>query len=214
MSADFRPANRGEARIIIIALAALVIGLACGAYWYYRQAQKQIPEAPLSEAQRLSEATQAILQRLDAPVEISLYAPASSGDLSEAMAVFVARVQQLLSEYQRVAGDKIRLTQSDPATSASAKAAAGVDGLLPLADNNGGVFYLGIAISQRGRKETMAQLSPDWEAALESDLSRAIARVSASTATPTARRLPSSQSTRAPRRTPSPSAASTEYVNA
>ena len=189
MHSKVHPTNRGETRIIIIVLAAFVVGLVCGAYWYYRQANRPTPQAPPAEAQRLSETTQAILQRLDSPVEIRFYAPSASGDPSDAMAAFAARVQQLLSEYQRVGGDKIRLTQSDPATSAPAKAAAGVDGLLPLADKNGEVFYLGVAISQRGRKETMAQLSPDWEAALESDLSRAIARVSASPATPMASAL-------------------------
>lgn len=66
----------------------------------------------------------------------------------------------------------------------SAKAAAGADGVLPFAGHNGEVCYLGITVAAGGRKETIPQLSPDWEAALESDLSRAIARVSASIEAP------------------------------
>jgi ABC-type uncharacterized transport system len=90
----------------------------------------------------------------------------------------------LLSEYERAGDGKIRLGRSDPALKASAKTAAGADGVLPFSGNNGEICYLGITVAQSGRKETLPQLSPEWETALESDLSRAIARVTASVTVP------------------------------
>jgi len=179
-----RRLNRGGTRIVVFLLGAFVLGLIGGGYVHYRYGASRTIQATPAEPQSLSESTLAVLQRLEAPVELRLYAPSSSGGLSEATAAFAGRVHQLVSEYERAGGEKIRLTVSDPATSTLAKGAAGADGLLPIADSNGDVFYLGITIAQAGRKETIPQLSVDWESALESDLSRAITRVSASASTP------------------------------
>jgi hypothetical protein len=175
--------SRGAARVAVLLLVVFAVGLLGGGYVHYRYSTRKAIAAVPAEAQPLSHATLAVLQRLDAPMEIRFYAPSTFEALPETTVAFAARVQALLSEYERLGGDKIRLAVSDPAANAAAKVAASNDGLLPLADNNGGVFYLGITVAQQGRKETIAQLSPDWENALEADLSRAIARVGASMAT-------------------------------
>ena len=175
--------SEGGTRIGFLLLVAFIVGLICGGYALYRYSNRQMVETTTVRVQTLSDATLAVLQRLDAPVELRFYAPSVRDALPEPTAVFAVRVQQLLSEYQRAGGDKVRLIVSDPTANATTKAAAGDEGLLPFSDNNGGVFYLGITIAQSGRKETIAQLSPEWEGALEYDLSRAISRVAASTAT-------------------------------
>ncbi|HEX5221488.1 MAG TPA: Gldg family protein [Verrucomicrobiae bacterium] len=174
--------NRGGARVPVLLLVTFAAGLLAGGYVHYRYSNRQAIAAVPTDTQTLSDATLAVLQRLDAPVEIRFYAPSTFEALPEATVAFAARVQELLSEYERLGGDKIRVAVSDPGANAAAKTSASNDGLLPLADNNGGVFYLGITVAQQGRTETIAQLSADWESALESDLSRAIARVGASTA--------------------------------
>ena len=153
--------SQGGTRIGFLLLVTFVVGVICGGYAHYRYSTRQVVEVVPVQTQSLSESTLAVLQRLDTPVELRFYAPVARDALPESMAVFAMRVQQLLSEYERAGGDKVRLTVSDPVANATTKAAAGVEGLLPFADNNGGFFYLGITIAQQGRKETIAQLSPE-----------------------------------------------------
>jgi hypothetical protein len=164
---------------------AFVLGLVGGGYVYHRYAKSEAsPETAAPTGVSLNDATQTILQRLDSPVDITLYSPSDPATLPQTLSDFAARTRQLLSEYERMGQGKIHIIPSDPATSTSAKTAASAAGVLPFAGNNGAICYLGITIARGGQKETIAQLSPDWEAALESDLSRAIARVSASGAAP------------------------------
>ena len=187
-SKDQTGARSGQyagARIIGLVMVALALGLAGGAYFYYRHVKREMPAINDQPAGvRLSDATQTILQGLDSPVDITFYAPSDFAALPQALGDFATRAQQLLSEYERVGQGKIRVIQSDPASSNSSRVAANAAGVLPFAGNNGSICYLGITIARGNQKETMPQLSPDWEAALESDLSRAIARVSTSMATP------------------------------
>ena len=56
--------------------------------------------------------------------------------------------------------------------------AAFADGIRPFNMDKGDGCYLGISISDNGQKELLPRLNPDWERALESDLTRAIVRVS------------------------------------
>jgi len=179
-----RSDRRGGARIFVLVTVAFVVGLGVGAYFYYRHVQAERPVSIEAPGVVLSEATQAVLQRLESPVDITLYAPSDLAALPQALSDFAARADQLLAEYERAGQGKIRLNRTDPTSSASAKTAAGAVGILPFAGKDGAICYLGIAIARASQKETIPQLSPDWEAALESDLSRAIARVTASVATP------------------------------
>jgi hypothetical protein len=58
-------------------------------------------------------------------------------------------------------------------------AAASADGVKAFNLDKGDACFLGVAVVCNDQKESLSQLSPEWEAALESDLSRAIARVAA-----------------------------------
>jgi hypothetical protein len=163
-------------------MSSFLLGIVITAAWFFQRDRIDKPETAGDQAatSALSETTRGILQRLDTPIEVRLYAPADTASLPPAHRNFAARVQQLLFQYDQAAGGKLRLTRADPRADAKAKAEAGTLGLLPLSVPGGDVFYLGIAVEYRNRTETLPQLSPEWEAALESDLSRAIARLSAS----------------------------------
>jgi hypothetical protein len=179
--------QRAGARIILLVGVAFILGLGCGGYFYYRHVKSDVPpasEQPVGVV--LSDSTTAILQRLDSPVDIKFYSPSDAAALPDSLSDFADRVRQLLSAYEQVGAGNIRLLPSDPALQSLAKTAAGAEGVLPFSGNNGQVCYLGITVARADRKETIPQLAPDWEAALESDISRAIARVSASVATPAA----------------------------
>ena len=139
------------------------------------------PAAPpeSSGAPALSQASKAVLQRLGSPVEIRFYSlldPASVGDSGRQ---FSARVDQLLSQYEREAGGRIKITRVTAFSTATANAAL-ADGIKPFNLDKGDACYLGIAVVRGGQRESLASLSSEWESALEFDLSRAIAGVDAS----------------------------------
>jgi hypothetical protein len=141
------------------------------------------------ESAALSAGTQAVLQSLTSPVEIRFYAVLDTATVPEAVTAFAGRVEALLAAYQREAGGRITLTHRRAPSDVSAAAA---DGMKPFNLDKGDVCYLGLTIVQGGRKESIPRLMPEWEQALESDLSRAIARVGSPTppAAPAAAALP------------------------
>jgi len=134
----------------------------------------------------LSAASKLILERLDVPVELQFFAPANATFLPDSLQSYVARVSALMDAYESEGQGNVRVTRRDPEQDRGAKAAAAAAGILPASTSQGDIYYLGITVSGKNRVETVARLSPDWEPALEADLSRAIARVSTSSATITA----------------------------
>jgi len=94
----------------------------------------------------------------------------------------------LLSRFQNCNEREIHLVRHVSATDAGADAAA-ADGIQAFNLDKGAACFLGITVVSGNRKESLARLQPEWEPALESDLARAILRV---TATPPAALVKSS----------------------
>jgi hypothetical protein len=166
-------------RSLVVGLAFFAAGISLSALWFMR-APAPAPTAPETAGPpALSAATKAVLQRLASPVEIRFYSlldPASVGDPGRE---FSGRVEQMLTQYEKEAGGKIKIARVN-SISASAANAAAADGIKPFNMDKGDAYYLGIAVVRDGHKESLASLAPEWEQALESDLSRAIAGVDAS----------------------------------
>lgn len=87
---------------------------------------------------------------------------------------YAGRTDNLLAWYEYEAAGKILLSRH---TNRADARAATTDGLTAFNLDKGNACFLGLTIRNGDQKEIMARLSPEWEAALESDLSRAIARV-------------------------------------
>jgi hypothetical protein len=172
-----RTAEAAQARSLLLVLVFFLLGLGGGAYWYYRATNRNLINVGEAGG-KLAESTKAVLKALDAPVEIRFYSLLDPASTSDALRTFAGRVDQLLSEYKQEAGGRITVarqtTQSD-----SAAQAASSDGVKAFNLDKGDACFLGVAVVCNDQKETLGQLSPEWEAALESDLSRAIARVAA-----------------------------------
>lgn len=181
----FSPARRGGSATAAVQLRWLVIGaiifLVAGGWFYWRQTKQPVVEVvvPVAPGVTLSESTTRILSGLDSAIELRLFAPAADAVLPADLGGYLARVESLLAEYERVAAGKLRLVKSDPQTDRAAKAAAGAAGVVPFASESGEIVYLGLTVGAGARIESIAPLAPEWEAALESDVSRAIARVTA-----------------------------------
>jgi hypothetical protein len=131
----------------------------------------------------LSPATETVLQRLQTPVEIRYYSLLDNSGGSSLRA-FSGRVDQLLARYEQAAGGKLIVNRSETPSEPSADAAS-ADGMTPFNLDKGNGCYLGLAVVCDRQKESLPILAPEWEQALEPDLTRAIERAAAQRAAPT-----------------------------
>jgi hypothetical protein len=174
----FRNAQRlGQTRMGVLLVGLVCAGLGAGLAFYFGKARERSQTTPEFTNSALSERTRLVLQNLDAPIEIRFYSLLDPKTVSESLQKFSLRVEQLVSRYEQEGAGKITVVRNhnaaDPATGRSASA----DGLRAFNINLGDACFLGIAVVREDFKEALPQLSPDWEEALEADLSRVIARV-------------------------------------
>ena len=175
MTSSPAPTQPSRGRPLVLAVWAFVLGIALATVWFHKQ------HHAVSESGGLSASTKNLLGQLQAPVTIRYYSLLPSGSADESLQAFAGRVTQLLAAVQTAGGGKVAVTTFDtPAETNSAAASA--DGLQAFNIDRGDACFLGMAIASGNNKESLARLQPEWEAALESDLARAILRV-AGTAT-------------------------------
>jgi len=126
----------------------------------------------------LSGGTKKVLKNLQAPVKVKLYVTTG-----EAMPVqlrsYAQRVEDLVREFKSVAGANLVVEKYNPRPDSEEEDAAQLDGMEPQQLASGEQFYLGLAVSQLERKQSIPVLSPARERLLEYDLIRAIARAGA-----------------------------------
>jgi hypothetical protein len=169
-----------QVRVISLVIVVFLLGIATGILVYRSMLHPTGRNGAESSvaAGNLSDSTKAVLQRLDSRVEIRYYSLLDPENASNSLPVFASRIDQLLKNFAREAGGKIQVTRYASPSDAATDAAA-ADGIQPFNLEKGDARFLGIAVAQNDRKESLPQLSPEWEQAVEFDLSRAIARVTA-----------------------------------
>ena len=165
----------------IIPVVCCLLALLIGGLWFYRS-PKRTPDASVqADGQQpiaLSDSTRTVLKRLDSSVHIRFYALLDPASVPASVQALAERVDQLLSEYEREAADKIEVTRYNCRSEINAAAvAAASDGLKPFNIDKGDACYFGLAVAQDDRKELLVHLAPEWQQALEFDLARAIERV-------------------------------------
>ena len=161
-------------RTILLLGVVFLLGIAVSAVWFAISSNRS--PAGGKAAIQLSESTRAVLSRLDSPLEIRFYALLDPASVPDSVMAFPARVEQLLSAYQQGAGGQIKVISVDSQSTTNANAAR-ADGIEAFNSQKGDACYLGLALASKGHKETLPHLSPEWEQALEPDLTRAIARL-------------------------------------
>jgi ABC-type uncharacterized transport system involved in gliding motility auxiliary subunit len=126
----------------------------------------------------LSPGTRKILRNLSSPVKVKLYA--SQGEaVPVPLRGFTQRVEDLVREFKQAAGSNLIVERYNPKPDSEEEDAAQLDGIEPQQLMTGEQFYLGVAVSQLDRKQTIPSVAPQRERLLEYDLVRAIARVGA-----------------------------------
>jgi ABC-type uncharacterized transport system involved in gliding motility auxiliary subunit len=127
----------------------------------------------------LSDGTKKILRSLSSPVTIKLYM--SQGEaVPVPLRSFAQRVDDLVREFKGVAGPNLIVERYNPRPDSEEEDAAQLDGIDPQTLATGEQFYLGAAVSQLDRKQTLSAIAPQRERLLEYDLVRAISRVASS----------------------------------
>jgi hypothetical protein len=174
------PSEQAGSRTMLLLAVVFLLAIAATAYWFYAIAKHSRSGASNAAggpaAIQLSAPTRAVLNRLDAPLEIRFYSVLDPASVSDSVTAFARRVDELLSAYQQAAGDKIKVTRFTSESNLKPNAAP-ADGIHAFNLDKGEACYLGLALAYKGRKETLPRLSPEWDQALEPDVTRAIARL-------------------------------------
>jgi len=155
----------------LVALALILVALN---YLIGRAA----PRLDLTEGKfyTLSDGTKSILRSLPAPVKVKLYVSQGEG-VPVQLRGFAQRVEDLVREFEHAANGRLVVERYDPKPDSSEEDTAQLEGIEPQTLATGEQFYLGVAVSQLDRKQSIAAITPQRERLLEYDLARAIARV-------------------------------------
>ncbi len=173
ITAVHRPRARESGRTTpVLLLVVFLLGAAFTGVWF-----KYGAHTP-SGSMRLSDQILDLLRHLNSPVEIRFYSILPPDSAPESLRDFSRRVDHLLFEFQGANDGKIHVVRNLSTSGANADAAA-ADGIRAFNLDKGGACFLGITVAGAGRKETLAQLQPEWEPALPFDLARAIVQVTA-----------------------------------
>ena len=125
----------------------------------------------------LTKGTKAILKKMDTPVTIRFYASRDATQMPIFLKNYARRVEDLLKEYEVASGDKIVVRKFDPQPDSDAEDSANLDGVNGQAVAAGEKIYLGLAVSCLDQTAAVPFLSPEREALLEYDITRAIYRI-------------------------------------
>src|SRR5690606_6682827 len=99
-----------------------------------------------NQVHSLSDGTKAILQDLAAPVVIRYYATRSSAYMPEELKLHMRRVDDLLAEYENLAGGKLKVENLDPQPDTDAEDAANLDGISGQQINEENLYF-GMAVA-------------------------------------------------------------------
>ena len=131
------------------------------------------------KAYTLSAGTRAVLKKLDTPVTIHFYCTQGATATPETvyLKAYAKKVEDLLHEYQQIAGNNLVVKKFDPQPDSDAEDSARLDGLEPQTLQGNDEFYLGVSVSLADDRVAIPFLDPDRERQLEYDLTRAISQV-------------------------------------
>ena len=129
----------------------------------------------------LSDGTRAVLAKLDVPVKLRFYFAQSDNNVPLPIKAYGRRVEDLLAEFKQAGRGHVLVEKLDPQPDSEAEDSATLEGIEAQTTPAGDKFYLGVSVSYADQKVAVPALSADREPLLEYDLTRAIARATATT---------------------------------
>ncbi|NJO15486.1 MAG: hypothetical protein HC877_06985 [Thioploca sp.] len=124
----------------------------------------------------LSEGSKNILAKLEEPITLRLYLSEKLATTLPGINSYTVQVKELLEEYQRIAGDKLKLLVIDPEPFSEEEDRAEGYGLQGIpTDNTNDTFYFGLAgTNSTDDQEVIAFFSPNRAEFLENDVTKLI----------------------------------------
>jgi ABC-type uncharacterized transport system involved in gliding motility auxiliary subunit len=167
--------KRGES-LIYSAAGLVALFLALVALNYLAGATSSRVDMTATKLYTLSDGTKKTLKSLPAPVKVRLYVTQGEG-MPVQLRGFAQRVEDMLREFQAVAGANLVIEKYNPKPDSDEEDAAQLGGMEPQLLPTGESFYLGLVVSRLDRAETIPAVSFQRERLLEYDLLSAISRV-------------------------------------
>jgi len=124
----------------------------------------------------LSEGTRDMLSGVEEPIDLRFYYSDSLDEVGAYFSTHANRVEELLAEYRRLSGGKIRIERLDPEPFSPEEDLAVAEGVRGLPVSNGGdLAYFGISgRNSTDDNEVLTYLAPERSDYLEYDLTRMI----------------------------------------
>ncbi len=122
----------------------------------------------------LSPGTRALLSKISEPTTLELYFSRSASGQYVEYKNYAERVQEMLRQYERASGGKVRLSVVDPEPDTPEEEKATAAGIQPQTIPGGSQFYFGLVATQADQQKVIAALNPQREQFLEYDVSELV----------------------------------------
>ena len=155
-----------------IAIALLLVGLVLVNYL-----ATSVPlryDATSEKIYTLSAGTKALLSKVSEPTTLDLYFSRSASGQYVEYKNYAERVREMLRQYERASGGKVRLNLIDPEPDTPEEEKATAAGIEPQTIPGGSQFYFGLVATQADQQKVIAALNPQREQFLEYDVSELI----------------------------------------
>ena len=155
-----------------IAIALLLVGLVLVNYL-----ATSVPlryDATSEKIYTLSAGTKALLSKVSEPTTLDLYFSRSASGQYVEYKNYAERVREMLRQYERASGGKVRLNPIDPEPDTPEEEKATAAGIEPQTIPGGSQFYFGLVATQADQQKVIAALNPQREQFLEYDVSELI----------------------------------------
>jgi len=125
----------------------------------------------------LSPGTRSIVSKIEEDVVLDFYFSKSVQGLPITYKNYAARVEEMLRQYVRASGGKLKLNVIDPRPDTPEEEKATAAGLQPQQLPSGEAVHFGLVATQADQQKTITSFNPQRESFLEYDLSQLVASV-------------------------------------
>ena len=131
-------------------------------------------DATAEKIYTLSPGTRALLSKITEPTTLDLYFSSQTTGQFVEYKNYAERVREMLRQYVRASGGKVRLNVIDPEPDTPEEEKATAAGIQAQTIPGGSAFYFGLVATQADQQKVIAALTPQREQFLEYDISELV----------------------------------------
>ena len=156
----------------LIAIVLLFVGLVLANYLATTVPVRY--DATAENIFTLSPGTRALISKISEPTTFDLYYSSNASGQFVQYKNYAERVREMLRQYVRASGGRIRLNVIDPEPDTPEEEKATAAGIQPQTMPGGAQFYFGLVATQADQQKVIASLNPQREQFLEYDISELV----------------------------------------